>query len=162
MKVLSVLLILALVLFTSCGVRPQTGAGNSFQAAPEGAKALILQASYNPNDPVPQSAPYSAIPVLNDTSNTCLSCHGPTYEDLRAKTADYQYDGQIVQPHAYVDLTKKETHDSTIAIDCLQCHTAHALPVPQSAPAKPILDYCFDCHHTGALISCVECHGFIP
>jgi predicted CXXCH cytochrome family protein len=100
--------------------------------------------------------------AFNDVSTGCLVCHGPTYEDLRAKTAnytteDYVYDGEYIQPHVYINFSQGN-HISTDGPNCLECHTAHELPLPASPIKKANLNYCIGCHHAGELISCSECH----
>jgi hypothetical protein len=159
-------LILVSVLFASCGnlrasviQTNSTLAGNQSTVSAGGAKVLVLEASYRPGTQPNKVAPYDVNPVLNNTSNTCLSCHGPTYEDLREKTVDYQYaPNEIVQPHAYLEMSKANPHASTLAIDCLTCHTQHDLPTPLAAVRKANLNYCINCHHSRDLIACSECH----
>jgi hypothetical protein len=147
-----------LVFFASCGVSGgQTAVTGGAGFQPGGSKVLILKASYQINNDYAQS-PYQTIPVLNEVSASCLACHGPAYEDLMKKTADFvDANGDKVQPHAYLDMTRANPHDTTAAIDCLLCHTAHALPAP-AGPVPASLDYCYNCHHTKDLISCTFCH----
>lgn len=155
---------LALVFFASCGVSGGRAAvaGGTQNLQPESSKVLILKASYQGNDKWGNDSygrpPYQSIPALTEVSTSCLLCHGPTYEDLREKTANFvDGNGDTIQPHAYLDMSKLNPHDTTVAIDCLQCHTAHDLPAP-SVPVRSSLDYCYNCHHTQDLVSCTFCH----
>jgi hypothetical protein len=160
-------LVPALVLFASCGAGSAPAgrdgfapgrAGTGFTV--EGSKVLILQASYvKSQDYQGEFAPSYTFPAaFNDISTACLSCHG-SYEELQAKTAGFvDGNGDPVQPHAYLDMSKRNPHDSTNGIDCLQCHTAHALPAPTAPMSKPSLNYCYNCHHTQDLIACNFCH----
>jgi predicted CXXCH cytochrome family protein len=129
----------------SAGFRP---------AGAQGAKTLILQPSY-PGYQIVEAA-------FNDVSAQCLACHGPSYEDLRAKTANYTtanygYNGEYIQPHVYLSFSTGN-HASTEGPNCLECHAPHELPVPGPAVKKVNLDYCLGCHHQGDLVNCSECH----
>jgi hypothetical protein len=156
------------ILFASCGAggapASQTGfasanPGTGFTAG--GSKVLLLQAAYKDRGYQSESfaQSYTVLPAaFNDISTACLACHG-TYEELQARTANFvDGNGDVVQPHAYLDMTKKNPHDSTNGIDCLLCHTAHALPAPSVPVSKPSLNYCYNCHHTQDLIACNFCH----
>lgn len=89
-------------------------------------------------------------------SSFCLECHG-SYDELAEKTADYEYEGVAVNPHAQlVDQTVASgvnphgTSNST-RIECSSCHTMH--------DDSPGIVYCFGCHHSGTFKTCAECHG---
>ena len=145
-------LIGAVILFASWSDPPKDAETNAapVRDAKKAVKELVLEPSYKP------------VLVLNDKSNGCLFCHGPTYEDLREKTKDYVYNGEKLQPHTYLDMSKKKPHDSTNPIDCLQCHVEHEMPAPTGPVKKPTLDYCINCHHTGntgPIEACSDCHG---
>ena len=96
--------------------------------------------------------------ILNDTSNHCLSCH-ISYEEVRSRTVDYIYRGEKLQPHEYLDMSKRNPHDTTNAMDCLTCHVQHAEPWPTYDERKGNVNYCINCHHDGEIIHCSECHG---
>ena len=139
--------------FVSCGTPPKTDENKDQIAAseaPEPVKELVLE-------------PSAAKPDSKEITAGCLFCHGFfDYEVIRASTANYLYFGDIVQPHVYLDMSKRNSHDSDIPIDCITCHEEHEVPEPLSPVKKANLNYCVNCHHTGDIISCVVCHGTIP
>jgi hypothetical protein len=144
----------ASIFFVSYKTGREFAAANLTGAAAQGTKTLTLQPTY-PGYQIVEAA-------FNDVSAQCLACHGPTYEDLRAKTAeyttgDYVYNGDYIQPHVYLGFSKGN-HDDLAGINCLECHTAHELPIPILPVKKADLSYCLSCHHAGEFISCSECH----
>jgi hypothetical protein len=125
-------------------------------------QVLVLRASFSLDDKEPAFF-YSAINAAGEAdaeSAACLLCHGPTFEDLAAKTADFIDPwGENVNPHVYVEMTKSNPHESTVIVSCLQCHEQHALPLPSGAVRAASLRYCYSCHHTEDLVACNTCHN---
>jgi cytochrome c553 len=151
----------------SCGAEPAPRntvyeSRNNSASYGELPKVLILQASFSLDDNVsaPSYSTANAADELDAASTACLMCHGPGFEDLAAKTADYIDPwGENVNPHVYVDAAKANPHDSTLVISCMRCHEQHALPVPIEAVRTANLRYCYSCHHTEDLVACVSCHN---
>ena len=138
-------LVVTVVILASWSAPPKSIEANTAFTA-ESPRTLVLQPSYQKTL------------VLNDTSNYCLSCHGP-YEQVQARTADYLYRGYKVQPHGYLDLARRNPHETTNITECLTCHVQHPEPWPTGDERKANLSYCVNCHHDGDLIHCSECHG---
>ena len=85
------------------------------------------------------------------SQDQCLSCH-ISYEDLAAKTANYQglvdSEGTVVNPHA---LPASDDHAD---IACTDCHAMHA---KDADPAKDGKTTCIGCHHAD-VFACGTCH----
>jgi hypothetical protein len=123
---------------------------------------MVLTASFTPDQKTssPSYMTFNAADAVDAVSDACLQCHGPSFQDLAARTADYIDPwGQNVNPHIYVDVNKGKPHDSTIVTSCTQCHASHALPQPVEPVMQANLQYCYSCHHTEEFISCSTCHN---
>ena len=144
----------AIILFSaSCGSSPSNDTPPKTEVAAaatvEPVKELALTRTYT-------------LEENTEISFACLFCHGfLEYETIREKTADYIYEGAVVQPHVYLDLALGKPHDTEQYMLCLYCHDEHESPEPVNAPRRPTLDYCINCHHEGGkdgIWSCNECH----
>ena len=135
------------VFLTSCSTPPRSD--DSQAAGTEPVRELVLQPSRT-----------RTLEEVQAMTGMCLQCHGNTYEGLQAITANYIFQGEVVQPHAYLDMSLTNPHNTTKGIDCLLCHDEHDLPLPRSGQVrKADLTYCFNCHHTSEIISCGICHA---
>jgi predicted CXXCH cytochrome family protein len=152
--------ILSAVFLMSCG--GETAPRNNSAPYGEPSRVLILQASFSLDNNVPAPS-YSAVNAADEAdagSTACLMCHGPTFADLAALTADYIDPwGENVNPHVYIDTAKANPHDSTVIASCTRCHEPHDLPFPAGAVKTATLRYCYNCHHTEDLVACVTCHN---
>ena len=79
----------------------------------------------------------------------CFDCHldnqHTSYEEVIERTKDYTVDEEQVNPHA--------PHEGLEAVAELQCSDCH-----QMHEESPLINYCYSCHHLGALASCSTCH----
>lgn len=171
-KPLLLFLLIAACLCFLLAFRPHADQG---AVNPGGGKILVMEASWKPGFPSqashgPQrnliqfsdeleSEPDAPAENVSPESASCLFCHGFTYTNLRTQTENYEYQGSTLQPHEYLDMTQTNPHATTKVMECVLCHTQHELPAPVSVVSRPNLDYCINCHHTGEIIHCSECHG---
>jgi len=139
---------IALILFAACGTPPKTD--QSSTPTETSVRELVLE----PSAPVRVRTPQE----ISEMTPTCLWCHGFAYEEVQALTVNYVYQGEVVQPHAFLDMALTNPHNTTKGIDCLNCHDEHEVPEPVGTVKKANLNYCINCHHTGEMISCSFCH----
>ena len=98
-----------------------------------------------------QTAP-SPPPATAGAQPACLQCHGPYDKLIEATSGYYMPSGETTSPHRYVP------HKSKAVPDCRNCHQPHPLPVTaKPALPPPSTDWCYTCHHKGAL-ECGTCH----
>ncbi|MBI4787682.1 MAG: hypothetical protein HY782_11615 [Chloroflexi bacterium] len=103
----------------------------------------------------PAATVAAAVKAAGVAKDICLSCHGP-FDKLVSASINYLWPNEKkATPHRYVP------HISRDIPECSNCHPPHPLPPSASditaavKAANP--QWCFTCHHTGAL-ECGTCH----
>lgn len=113
-------------------------------------------------------AVFSSYAAEAPTPEQCLACHGGTLENLAAKAPKVEdEDGNLVQPHKYLDVNAKYPHQSKVLPVCTNCHQAHPIPVTPDFlknRQKAHLSACYSCHHMETFDSCTSagCHNKLP
>ncbi len=114
----------------------------------------------------PATAPFRAIAVPLDLKESCLGCH--PYESIFQATAHYKTpDGVNLNPHVTIDFEGRANRFSTPhvsgkgVVECTYCHQQHpAPPIAKGSVPKAKADYCLaNCHHTGDVQPCKDCHN---
>jgi cytochrome c nitrite reductase small subunit len=90
--------------------------------------------------------PVKALSVENEF---CFDCHVPnehtSYAEVIDLTKDYVIDDQNINPH--------DPHPGSEVVgqlECTGCHKMHE--------ESPLINFCYDCHHTQTLEACIDCH----
>jgi cytochrome c nitrite reductase small subunit len=90
--------------------------------------------------------PVKALSVENEF---CFDCHVPnehtSYAEIIDLTKDYVIDDQNINPH--------DPHPGSEVVgqlECTGCHKMHE--------ESPLINFCYDCHHTQTLEACIDCH----
>lgn len=111
---------------------------------------------------VPGAGAAEAEVSADETTATCLACHGGSLEALAEKTKDYKDDwGDPVNPHVGVDKTLANPHASKTPPACTNCHEAHPVPPqPGMKVKKADVTWCYGCHHMETFEPCGQsgCH----
>ncbi len=91
-------------------------------------------------------------------------CHGPSFDDLRAKTKDWKDEfDDPVQPHVYLDSKAAKPHQGEKVLpDYSQCHGVHPIPPQKGFNHKQAsFSTCYGCHHMENFQKCSDsgCHA---
>jgi len=95
------------------------------------------------------AVPGAGVPNLSVRMEFCFDCHvdneHTSYEQVIERTMGYVIDDQNINPH--------DPHPASQVVRQLQCSGCHEMH-----EESRLTDYCYGCHHSGTLESCLVCH----